>query len=309
MGLGRGLDALLKQNREAPLASPSRPSMSPPASGGAGTEAGGAGVTELDLAQIRPSALQPRKRFADEALSSLADSIRDHGLLQPVIVRKSGSGYELVAGERRFRAATRLKLGKIPARVINADDEKTLELALIENIQREDLNPIEKAQAFHDLMKTFSLTQEQVAKKVGLERSTVANFLRLLTLPEMIQAKVARGAISMGHARALLSLGDEGKMLAALVTIEREQASVRDAEMIVEETTGAGLARKAPPPSRRGRLARDPVVASYEERLQKALGAKIRIRARKGRGRITIFFPSDAEFVRLMNLLERRFTV
>lgn len=308
MGLGRGLDALLTQNRE-PL--PARPPMSPPASPGAarpnGNGNGHPAVTELDLSQIKASPLQPRKRFADEGLASLAESIRDHGVLQPVIVRKSGAGYELVAGERRFRAATRLKLARIPARVITADDEKTLELALIENIQREDLNPIEKAQAFHDLMKTFSLTQEQVAKKVGLERPTVANFLRLLTLPELIQAKVARGAIAMGHARALLSLGDEKRMLAALAVIEREQASVRDAEMIVEAEGAA--AKNRPPPPRRGKAARDPVVASYEERLQKALGTKVRIRARKGRGRIAISFTSDAEFVRLMNLLERRFTV
>ncbi len=317
MGLGRGLESLLSQNREKP-ASPVRmgPPASPPGAAanghgpprGNGNGGGHGPVAELDPRQIKPSAFQPRKRFTDAALEALTESIRENGLLQPVVVRQGEAGaYELVAGERRWRSACRLKLPKIPVRVIAADDEKTLELALVENIQREDLNPIEKAQAFHDLLTTFLLTQEQVAKKVGLERPTVANFLRLLTLPAAVQAKVAHGTLTMGHARALLALGDEKKILAAAEGIEREQSSVRDAELIVE-TAKADAPRRTPASGRR-RAAADPVVASYEERLQKVLGSKVRIRAQKGRGRIAIFFKSDAEFVRLMNLLERRFTV
>lgn len=307
MGLGRGLEALLSANREESAG----PFVRRPAAAGESRAAGGnggagaGGVLDLDPAQIVPGKTQPRKRFADEALASLTASVRENGLLQPVVVRKTEKGYELVAGERRWRAARALRLARIPARVITADDEKALELALVENIQREDLNPIEKAQAFHDLMRTFSLTQEQVAKKVGLERSTVANFLRLLTLPEMVQQKVALGALSMGHARALLALGDEKKILAAADRIAREGGTVRDAEMIAATEAPTRPHRAGP----RARRPSDPVVASYEERLTKALGVKVRVRARGGRGRIVVPFRSDSEFLRLMGLLERRFTV
>lgn len=306
MGLGRGLDALLTQNRESP---PARPTMSPPAPHGTarpnGNGNGHPAVTELELSQIKASPLQPRKRFADEGLASLAESIRDHGVLQPVIVRKAGAGYELVAGERRFRAATKLKLAKIPARVITADDEKTLELALIENIQREDLNPIEQAMAFKQIIEENHFTQEQLSEKIGKDRSTIANALRLLRLPNEVRRQVVAGALSMGHARALLALDDDEHMVKEAREILKRGLSVREVERRVKV-----LRDKAEPAEK---VTLDPyeaipggksAVLRETEALTKRYGTRVRIQVSGRRGRVEIDFASPDELERVLSLLK-----
>lgn len=183
--LGRGLDALLARNNEEMPETPT-------------------GVLELPIELIHPNRYQPRTEFDEDALTDLANSISAKGIIQPLVVRPDGDGFELIAGERRFRAAGRLGLATVPVVVRDADDADTFEVALIENIQREDLNPIEKAKAYHDLIERFALTQEEAAQRVGQKRSTVANFLRLLDLPEEIQQNVSRGTLSMGDRKSVV---------------------------------------------------------------------------------------------------------
>lgn len=297
MPLGRGLESLLIQNRE-----PGGNRV--PNGNGHNGNGHRDDLLEVDPAQVSPPRWQPRKRFADAPLAELEASVRENGILEPVLVRRKGKGYELIAGERRLRVAQRLKIPRIPARVLDVDDPKACEIALIENVQREDLTAVEKAEAFRELAKTYGLTQEEIAKRVGLERSTVANFLRLLDLPAEVLSMLSEGRLTMGHAKALLSLPDAAAMLSAARRIADEKVSVRDAETIVANGNGK---HRLPPP--RARRPADPVIADYESRLQRALGAKVRIRAKNGRGDIKIHFGSDAEFVRILGLLERRFSV
>src|SRR5262245_19787224 len=210
--LGRGLDFLL--------------------SGGAEADAGE--VAQIDLARVRPNPFQPRREFRAEELEELAASIREHGVLQPIIVRPVGEEFEIVAGERRARACQRLGLATIPALVRTATDTQMLELALIENIQRADLNAIEEARAYQSYIQRLDLTQEQAAQRLGRSRPTVANMLRLLDLPPDVQELVSRGTISMGHARALLSLADAESQRALARRIESEHLSVREVERLAK---------------------------------------------------------------------------
>jgi ParB family chromosome partitioning protein len=190
-------------------------------------------VMRLKLAEIQPNEAQPRKQFEQPQMESLIRSIQEHGILQPIIVRPTSKGYKIIAGERRWRASKQLGVTEIPAIIKNADGLKTIELALVENIQREDLNPMEKATAFSELKTNFGLTQEQIATKVGQDRSTIANTIRLLDLPEEVQNYVSRGTISMGHARSLLSLKDPIKQKELSEKIAADDLSVRDVELIV----------------------------------------------------------------------------
>lgn len=251
------------------------------------------GVVDVPVSDIRPNPLQPRRRFSPEGLAELAESIRQHGLLQPVVVsRASGGGFHLVAGERRWRAAQLAGLARIPAVVREAaGDSDLLALALIENLQREDLTPIEEARAFHHLRTELGQSQEAIARQVGKDRSTVANALRLLQLPLDLQELVDGGALSAGHARALVSVEDTLRQRDVAERCVREGWSVRRLERALQ----------APPrPTRRGP---DADTAEAADRLALALGTRIEIRRRRRGGEIRLHFRSEDELIRLFRRL------
>lgn len=253
-------------------------------------------IIQLNPNDIKPNTMQPRNLFKEAEMHDLMASIKKHGILQPVIVTPLSHGYMLIAGERRWRAAKELGLKKIPAIVRQADNADVLELALIENIQREDLNPMEKALGFQELIKKFEFTQEQVAQAMGKNRSSITNYLRLLELPKEIQDHVSRGTISMGHARALLSLQDKEAQLKYCDSIIKEGLSVRDIEAIAAGTKNASHPAKQPT-----KKMPTPHIADIEDRFRKYFGTKVRIRERRGRGQIVITFNSNEEFERIAN--------
>lgn len=253
-------------------------------------------IVEIELVRIAPGREQPRKRFGEEALGDLARSIKEKGVLQPVLVsREEGGGFRLIAGERRLRAAGIAGLKKIPAIIRQTDPEDSLEVALIENIQREDLSPIETAQAFERLMKHFSLTQEKLSEKVGKERATVANYLRLLKLPDEIKRLINDGGLSMGHARALLSIEGEAARMAAARKIMKSGLSVREAETLSNKHSKIKGKGSATPP--------DPQIKSLEERLIKSLATKVRLHHNGKKGKIEIEYYSLDELDRLLDIL------
>ena len=254
-------------------------------------------ILRINIADIQPNEAQPRKKFSGPQMESLVNSIREHGVLQPIIVRPTSKGYKIIAGERRWRASKQLGIKELRAIVKNADSLKTIELALVENIQREDLNPIEKATAFSELKTHFSLTQEQIAKNVGQDRSTIANTLRLLDLPEEVQDFVSRGTISMGHARSLLSLKDPKKQINLSERIANEDLSVREVEQIV--SGGKTIADPAKSPmgiKLTPKLIKSPQILDLEDGLRRAVGTKVSIMERNGKGKITIEFSNNAQF-------------
>jgi ParB family chromosome partitioning protein len=225
----------------------------------------------IELAAIRPNPYQPRGDFDEKEIQSLAESLKRQGILQPVVVRKAGDGFfQLVAGERRFRAAKLAGFSRVPAVVREVDDKRMLELALVENLQRKDLNPIEKARAFRQLMQLNNWTQEDLADAVGLGRPTVANFLRLLELPPEIQEAVSRGTISMGHARALLGVSNRAQMMQVLKKIMEEDLSVRAVEKLVSHRPAAAASSASP--SRK-----EPYLAELEQKLMDKLGFRAEI--------------------------------
>lgn len=241
------------------------------------------------IESVRPNPYQPRTSFSEQALEELAASIREKGLLQPLLVRRVGNHYELIAGERRLRAAQMAGLKHIPISVRDGGDEDSLELALIENLQRENLNPIEEAKAFKRLADEFDLTQEEIATRVGKQRSTIANSLRLLSLPHAVQEKIESGVISAGHARALLSLASAEKQTDLARSIVGSRLSVRDTERAVQAENPRSLA--------------DPNCQAMEEELTRSFGMRVRIKqSRNGAGRLEFHYHSaDA----LNGLLER----
>ncbi|MDQ7778572.1 MAG: ParB/RepB/Spo0J family partition protein [Planctomycetota bacterium] len=280
--LGRGLESLVggEQRSEALV----------------GSGPGPGERRTVDITQLDRNPFQPRKEFAESELKSLADSIKTQGLLQPLLVRQKGERFEIIAGERRWRAAAVAGLREVPVVVKLADDQKMLEIALIENTQRKDLNPIEKALAFRDLMAHFHLTQEAVAERVSMERPTVANFVRLLDLPAEVQACVSRETISQGHARALLGLADPVKQIALAERIKKEQLSVRNVENIVRRLLlGQPVSKK--------QLADDPVRAEWEDKLRRRLGTKVQIRPKNAGGEIAIEFYSLDDFARISAII------
>lgn len=260
---------------------------------------------KVPIDQIDPNPKQPRKNFDADAIDELASSIREHGVLEPVIVRPLAGRYELVVGERRWRAARLAGLTEIPAIVRTLSDVEALELALIENIQREDLSPLEEAETYRRLMDEFHMTQEQVAKRVGKSRSTVANSLRLLDLDPELRDEIQRGALTAGHAKALLSVTSKAERLSLAQKVIDEGLSVRAIETLVgqkRETTkpksratgGAGRDM-----SRRS----DPFIADLTDRLQQSLGTKVRLVTQGQRGRIEIDYYSRDELERIVELL------
>ena len=272
-GLGRGLGALIPGADDPPR-----------------------GPQELPLSDIAANPTQPRKRFDQTALEELAATIRTHGVLTPVVVRKSAEGYQVIAGERRVRAAKLAGLTHIPAIVREAGDGQALEMALVENLQREDLNPVESAEAYQRLVEEFGLSQEAVAARVGRDRSTVANALRLLRLPRKIRDDVAAGAFSEGHARALLGLERPADQLKARDEVVRRQLTVRATEALVRRL-------RAPQPAAPLKRLVDPNLGSLEERLRVALGSKVRILRSGHAGTLEISFFSDDDLTRLVDLI------
>jgi ParB family chromosome partitioning protein len=250
------------------------------------------GINEIELDKIVPNEYQPRKVFNDDKLKELAASIKEQGVIQPVIVHRAGSGYQLIAGERRWRASRLAGLKTIPALVKEATKREFLEMALIENIQREDLNPLEAAEAYKRLQDEFKLTQEDLAKRVGKERSTVTNFLRLLGLPKEIKQELATGALSMGHAKAVLSLERVRDQMQAAVMIVKRGLSVREAEALAARL-------KNPPKEKKARLSHE--LKSVEEKLKKSLGTKVSIIVRSKGGRIVIEYYSAEELDRIVD--------
>ncbi len=262
-------------------------------------------LVKINLAEIQPGETQPRKDFAQLQMESLINSIKEHGILQPIIVRPTNKGYKIIAGERRWRAAKQLGIREIPAIVKNAVGLKAIELALVENIQREDLNPIEKAVAFSELKGNFGLTQEQIATKIGQDRSTVANIMRLLDLPEEIQGYVSRGTISMGHARSLLTLKDPNKQKALSEKIVSEGLSVRDVELIVSGKKELLFPIKAPKDFKISpTLVKSPQILDLEDSLRRAVGTKVSIMERGGKGKITIVFSNYTQFESIVDRLK-----
>jgi ParB family chromosome partitioning protein len=258
-------------------------------------------VIEVDLDRIRPGGHQPRSRFEESAVRELADSISRSGVIQPVILTPEGKGYVLVAGERRWRAAQRAGLLRIPAIVREIGPEQRLEIALVENIQREDLNPIEEARAYRTMVRKLGMTQGEVASRLGKSRSAVANSIRLLDLPARVQAMVEEGKLGMGHARALLGLEEPEERERLARQAAKEGLSARQVEQLVQQ-----LRRGAASKSSRVPRQRDPNVVAAEERLTRALQTRVAIRPGRGSaGRVEIHFKGEEELQRLYEIIHR----
>ena len=287
--LGRGLDALI----------PGAASISEVARGDdAASTDGGGGATEVLLDAIDPNPAQPRRRFDPAALAQLADSIRRHGVLQPVVVRRAGGRYELVVGERRWRAAREAGLERLPAVVADVAPRDRLELALVENVQRNDLNPIELALAFRALTESGA-TQDQVGERVGLDRSTVANHLRLLELPRELQEDVEEDRLSMGHAKALLQVSNPERRRFLRDRIVAEQLSVRSAEEAARTASSAGSRRRRQRPTPALAPDAQQLVDSLRDRLQ----TSVRVVGQMGRGRIEIDYFGPEDLHRVTSLI------
>ncbi len=272
--LGRGLSALLPENQT--------------------TE----GVQKVSVERLA-SGFQPRKEFRDDKLDALAQSIREKGVLQPLVVRREANGFRIIAGERRWRASKLAGLKEVPVVVREASHDEAFMLALVENLQREDLNPIEEAEAYHHLVEEQGLSKEQVAKLVGRDRSTVTNTLRLLKLPEAIRKRLADGRLSEGHGRALLAAGDERAMLALAERVEARGLSVRETERLARAAAKKS-ARTKPDKAESA----NPEIRSLEEKLQRKLQTRVRLKAsRKGKGRLEIEYHSLDELDRILDIL------
>lgn len=282
--LGKGLASLI----EGEEGKNTDPESSEPRSEG--------GPVEIELSRIELNPEQPRKEMDEERLKGLAESIRNAGVLQPIVVRAKGDMYELVMGERRLRAAHRVDLDTIPAYIREVDDDRMLELALIENVQREDLNAIEKAEALHRMLEDLALTQEQVGEKLGLNRSTVANFVRLLDLPEEIREMVSRETLSAGHARALLSIEDPERQVAIARKVVKEGLSVRQAEKLATR-------QERPTKGKKNRSEPSPQVKRLQNELQESLGTRVEIKSKGDKGKILIHFSDNDQFERLYSLI------
>lgn len=252
-----------------------------------------AGLLNLPISKVEPAADQPRERFDPEALAELSDSIRQHGVLQPIAVRALGGGYyQIIAGERRWRAAREAGLDTIPARVVEADDRSAKVLALVENLQRQDLNPVEQAKGLNSLMKDYGLTQEAAAEQVGFSRPAVANALRLLSLPEPVLAMLEEGSLTAGHARALLALGEEELICRTAELVVKEELSVRQTEELIK--------RKKAVPKKGKETQRSIYVRDLEERLGSHWNRKVRITEGKRRGKLEIEYYGNEDLDRLL---------
>lgn len=301
-GLGRGLGALLSGGGAAAstAAAPTVPGPAAVPAPVAPAPPSGPAVRKVPLSRIRPSPLQPRKDFPAEALEDLAASIREQGIVQPLLVRGVGDHLELIAGERRWRAAQLAGLTEAPVLERAATDAEVLELALIENLQRENLNAVEEALGYQELATRFGLTQDEVARKVGKSRAAVANALRLLRLPEPVQLALREARLSVGHAKVILGLADSVQQLAVARRVEAEGLTVRQTEELVARLTAGP---KTPAASTPTAAPRDPHVSDLEGRLRERLGTRVALRYKAGRGAVEIRFTSDDELNRVLDVL------
>lgn len=306
--LGRGLGALL--GGASPTAKPVPVVPTPATSATAPTAPdapSGERVQRVAIARVRPCPFQPRKDFTPEALQELADSIKEQGIIQPLIVREKDGGFELIAGERRWRAAQLAKVTEVPVVVREADDRTVLELALIENLQRENLNPLEEAQGYAELIATFQMRQEDVAIKVGKSRAVVANSLRLLKLSEELQAYLRDGRLSVGHAKVILALPTPAEQKLAAERIIKQNLNVRQTEELISQlqqragnlvANGTRLHGQDTTP-----VVRDVHVTNLETRLRERFGTKVQLRYRHGKGALDIRFFSDDELERILGIM------
>jgi len=282
--LGRGLGALIPQRQEAPAPAESHATQ---------------GLAEIPISQIQPNPFQPRKTFNEASIDELARSVRQHGIVQPLVVTRAGDKYKLIAGERRFRAAQKAGLTTVPVLIKEMMTEgDALQIALIENIQREDLNPIEEAMAYHQLHDDFQLTQEEISRRVGKERSTVANFLRLLKLPDSVKKLLASGQLSMGHARALLAIESPKKQEQLADRVVRKNLNVRQTEMLASESS--------PKTAEKKEKEKDVFTRDAEDKLQRTLRTKVEIDRRRRGGVIHIRYGSEDELIRVVDELMGR---
>jgi len=280
--LGKGLSALISA-RPAPIRLEAEP---------------GEKIQQVDLSRIVPSPLQPRKDFARDALTELVESIRQHGIIQPLVVRLVAGKHELIAGERRWRAAQEAGLTQVPVVTRVATDLEVLELSLIENLQRADLNPIEEAQAYARLANEFGMRQEDIAQKVGRSRAAVANSMRLLDLHEQVQTWVTQGLLSVGHAKVLLALKEPEEQKAVAETILRRSATVRATERLVARQLGGTRPRR-----KRQTVATSATIEDLQNRLQEHLGTRVTIHHGEKRGRIEIEYYGNDDLQRVLNAL------
>ena len=297
--LGRGLNAILPEPKAAGAIATGEGEKAAPAQAGSGPErpspAPGLRVESIPLDRIDPNPHQPRRRFDTAKLTELANSIDQEGVLQPILVKRNGERFEIVAGERRFRACRAAGKAAVPAIVTDVGERGSLKLALVENLQREDLNPIEEARAFQVLLDEFGWTQEELGDYLGRDRSTVSNTLRLLNLPGAVQDMVARGGLSAGHVRALVNL-ESGAALEMARLIERRQLSVRQAERLAR-VRKRGKGALDPP------AGEDPLLRKLREGIEAAFGLPVKVHYRGGRGRVEIGFGSDRELERILEVL------
>ena len=294
-GLGRGLSSLL--GARSPADKKTKSGKKPASTS---TPAIAETPNEVPVGEILPGAMQPRNGMDDDTLNELAESIRENGIMQPLVVRPREGGYELIAGERRWRASQMAGLATVPIVIRDVDDRTALELALVENLQRENLDPIEEAKGYAQLMDQFDLTQEEIATKVGKNRATVANTLRLIKLPAEVQAYVRDGLFSSGHAKAILGLKNAKDQIAAAKRVIKKELSVRQAEELV-----AALGQAAPDKTKRGSAAKrsstDAHILDLESKLQEKLGTKVSLRYRKGKGSVDIKFFNNEDLQRILD--------
>lgn len=300
-GLGKGLDALFGDVEVTPVKSANKKESSKQSKADTAakksdeTEASQGGVLYIDINDIKPNTGQPRKHFDEEKLEELASSIQQHGLIQPIVLRKLKTGYEIVAGERRWRACRIVGLKEVPCIVKELTDEENMLLAIIENMQREDLNPIEEAEGLKQMIDTYGLTQEQVSYSVGKSRPYITNSLRLLKLPEEVRTLTASGEISVGHAKALAAVKDRDKQITLAKKTAKDGLSVRQIELMAKETKAP--ARKAP------KVKKSADEKKIEEDMKNALGTKVNLNRKGKKGKIEIEFYSDEELERLIELI------
>ncbi|WAA12288.1 ParB/RepB/Spo0J family partition protein [Fervidibacillus halotolerans] len=255
-------------------------------------------VQEVPIHELRPNPYQPRKLFTEEAIEELKQSIVEHGILQPLIVRKSIKGYEIVVGERRYRAAKEAKLKTVPVVIRDINEQQMMELAVLENLQREDLTPIEEGQAYQMLMEKLSLTQEQLAKRLGKSRPYIANHVRLLSLPTEVQQHIIDGKLSMGHGRALLGLKNKEKIIKLANQVIKEQMNVRQLEELIQK-----LNKNVPRETSKKKEKKDVFLLEQETYLRERLGTNVQIKRNKHKGKIEIEFYSNEDLNRILDLL------
>ena len=272
--LGRGLEALIPKTKNLTDSS---------------------GIIQVPIEDISPGKMQPRKDFDEKSLKDLASSIKEKGILQPPIVQSKNGKYELIAGERRWRAAQIAGLNKIPVIIKDLSDSEALEIALIENIQRKDLNPIEEASVYKRLIDDFNLTQETLSKRVGKDRSSLANYLRLLKLPRLIKQDLVNGALSMGHARALLALFLPGKLFEVRDSVVKKGLSVRATEALINRINN--------PQKKPDKKSKNVFIVDLENKLQKSFGTRVKIKASKKGGKIEISFFSNNDLNRIIKII------